>query len=126
MKRLYLQFYLTIVASLILVVVTAAVLFRLVAEMTPAERAFEMVGEIAAAAIPSADAPRGAQQQAIEGLSARLRVDLALFDVARAPIAAAGRTLPVPGRFNHGGWHYGLGGPTWSIRLPDGRWPNTP
>ncbi|HXW30477.1 MAG TPA: HAMP domain-containing protein, partial [Xanthobacteraceae bacterium] len=122
MKRLYLQFYLTIVASLILVVVTSAVLFRLVAEMTPAERAFEMAGEIAAAAIPSADAPRSAQQQAIEGLSARLRVDLALFDVARAPIAAAGRPLPPPGRFNHGGWHYGLGGPTWSIRLPDGRW----
>jgi signal transduction histidine kinase len=122
MKRLYLQFYLTIVASLILVVVTAAVSFRLVAEMTPAERAFEMVGEIAAAAIPLADAPRSAQQQAIDRLSARLRVDLALFDIDRAPIAGAGRPLPAPGRFNRGGWHYGLGGPTWSIRLPDGRW----
>jgi signal transduction histidine kinase len=122
MKRLYLQFYLTIVASLILVVVTAAVTFRLVAEMTPAEHAFEMVGEIAAAAIPSADAPRGAQQQAIERLSARLRVDLALFDVDRAPIAATGRPLPAPGRFNRGGWRYGPGGTTWSIRLPDGRW----
>jgi signal transduction histidine kinase len=122
MKRLYLQFYLTIVASLILVVVTAAVSFRLVAEMMPAEHAFETAGEIAAAAIPLADAPRGAQQQAIERLSARLRVDLALFDVDRAPIAAAGRPLPAPGRFNRGGWHYGLGGPTWSIRLPDGRW----
>jgi len=122
MKRLYLQFYLTIVASLILVVVTAAILFRLVAELTPAEHAFEMAGEIAAAAIPPADAPRGAQQQAIERLSARLRVDLALFDVDRAPIAAAGRPLLTPGRFNRGGWHYGPGGPTWSIRLPDGRW----
>jgi len=122
MKRLYLQFYLTIVASLVLVVVTAAVLFRLAAELTPAEHAFEMAGEIAATAIPPADAPRGAQQQAIERLSARLRVDLALFDVDRASIAAAGRPLPAPGRINRGGWHYGLGGPTWSIRLPDGRW----
>jgi signal transduction histidine kinase len=122
MKRLYIQFYLTIVASLILVVVTTAVLFRLVAEAMPAEHAYEMAGEIAAAAIPSADAPRGTQQQAIERLSARLRVDLALFDVDRAPIASAGRSLPAPGRFNHGGWHYGLSGSTWSIRLPDGRW----
>jgi signal transduction histidine kinase len=122
MKRLYLQFYLTIVASLILVVVTAAVSFRLVAEMTPAEHAFEMVGEIAAAAIPPADAPRDAQQQAIERLSARLHVDLALFDVDRAPLATAGRPLPAPSRFNRGGWHYGLGGSTWSIRLPDHRW----
>jgi signal transduction histidine kinase len=122
MKRLYIQFYLTIVASLILVVVTTAVLFRLVAEAMPAEHAYEMAGEIAAAAIPSADAPRSTQQQAIERLSARLRVDLALFDVDRAPIATAGRSLPAPGRFNHGGWHYGLSGSTWSIRLPDGRW----
>jgi signal transduction histidine kinase len=122
MKRLYLQFYLTIVASLILVVVTSAVLFRLVAETTPAEHAFEMAGEIAAAAIPRADAPRADQQQAIEGLSARLRVDLALFDVDRTPIATAGRPLPAPGRFNRRGWHYGPGGPTWSVRLPDGRW----
>ena len=92
MKRLYIQFYLTIVASLILVVVTTAVLFRLVAEAMPAEHAYEMAGEIAAAAIPSADAPRSTQQQAIERLSARLRVDLALFDVDRAPIATAGRS----------------------------------
>ena len=123
MKRLYLQFYLTIVASLVLVVVTAAVLFRLVVETTPAEHAFEMAGEIAAAAIPPADAPREIQQQAIRRLSARLRVDLALFDADRTSIAAAGRPLPAPGRFNRsGGWQYGLAGPTWSLHLPDGRW----
>jgi signal transduction histidine kinase len=123
MKRLYLQFYLTIVASLILVVVAAGLLFRMAVDVTPAERAFEVAGEVAAAAIPPADAAPEAQQRAIARLSARLRVDLALFDAARKPIAAAGRPLPSPGRFRRGsGWIYGMTGPAWSIRLPDGRW----
>src|SRR5690349_24676716 len=98
MKRLYLQFYLTIVASLFLVVVAAGLLFRMAVDVTPAERAFEIAGEVAAAAIPPADAPQDAQQRAITRLSQRLRVDLALFDAARAPIAAAGNRLPRPGR----------------------------
>jgi signal transduction histidine kinase len=123
MKRLYLQFYLTIVASLVLVVVAAGGLFRLAVDVGPAERAFEIAGEVAAAAIPPADAAREAQQRAITRLSERLRVDLALFDAARAPIAAAGNPLPAPGRFRRGGgWIYGITGPAWSIRLPDGRW----
>jgi signal transduction histidine kinase len=123
MKRLYLQFYLTIVASLLLVVVAAGLLFRVAVDVTPAERAFEIAGEVAAAAIPPADAPKDAQQRAITRLSERLRVDLALFDAARARIAAAGNPLPTPGRLRRGGgWIYGMTGPAWSIRLPDGRW----
>jgi signal transduction histidine kinase len=123
MKRLYLQFYLTIVASLILVVVTAGVLFRLAVDVAPAERAFATAGEIAAAAIPPAEAPKEAQQRAILRLAERLGVDLALFDQTRAPIAATGHSLPAPGRFRRGGgWLYGAAGPAWSIRLPDGRW----
>jgi len=123
MKRLYLQFYFAIVARLVLVVVAAGALFRLAVDVTPAERAFEIAGEVAAAAIPPADAPREAQQRAITRLSERLRVDLALFDALRAPIAAAGNPLPRPGRWRHGGgWIYGVTGPAWSIRLPDGRW----
>src|ERR1043166_504290 len=123
MKRLYLHFYLTIVASLVLVGVAAGLLFRMAVDVTPAERAFEIAGEVAAAAIPPADAAREVQQRAIARLSERLRVDLALFDAARAPIAAAGNALPAPGRFRRGsGWIYGMRGPAWSIRLPDGRW----
>jgi signal transduction histidine kinase len=123
MKRLYLQFYLTIVASLLLVVIAAGVLFRLAVDVTPAERAFEIAGEVAAAAIPAADTPQDVQQRAITRLSERLRVDLALFDADRAPIAAAGNPLPTPGRLRRGGgWIYGMTGPAWSIRLPDGRW----
>src|SRR5215470_10569214 len=122
MKRLYLQFYLTIVASLVLVVVTAGVLFRFAVDVSPAERAFEIAGEVAAAAMPPADAPREAQQRALTRLAERLRVDLALFDAERKPIAAVGNHLPAPGRFRRGGERiYGMMGPAWSIRLPDRR-----
>src|SRR5262249_32279635 len=123
MKRLYLQFYLTIVASLVLVVVAAGVLFRMAVDVTPAERAFEIAGEVAAAAIPPASEPKEIQQRAIARLAERLRVDLALFDANRRPIAAAGNPLPAPSRLRRGGgWIYGMRGPAWSIRLPDGRW----
>ena len=123
MKRLYLQFYLTIIASLVAVVLIAGILFRVAAQDMPIDKAFRMVGEIAAAAVPPADAPAETQQRAISRLAERLQVDLSLFDAGRRRIAEAGNPLPVPGRFRRGGgWLYGMSGPAWSIRLPDGRW----
>ena len=65
MKRLYLQVYLTVVASLLLVVLAAGAMWRLTIEAGPASQAFEMAGEVAAAALPAADAPREMQQQAL-------------------------------------------------------------
>src|SRR5262249_31113800 len=89
----------------------------------PAAQAFEMAGELAAAALPPADAPRAVQQQAIERLGQRLKVDLALFDSSLALVATHGRPLPPPpARFDSGGWLRGPGGPAWTFRLPDGRW----
>ena len=123
MKRLYLQFYLTIVASLILVVVTAGVLWRFTADVSQVNQAFEMAGEVAAAVVAPADAPPQAQQQAIERLAERLHTDLALFSATGQRLAATGRPLPDPTRYrDSGGWLSGAGGPAMSVRLPDGRW----
>jgi signal transduction histidine kinase len=123
MKRLYLQFYLTIVASLILVVVTAGMLWRFTADMSPVSQAFEMAGEVAAAVVAPADAPPQAQQQAIERLAERLHTDLALFSATGERLAATGRPLPNPSRYgDSGGWLRGPAGAAWSVRLPDGRW----
>jgi signal transduction histidine kinase len=123
MKRLYLQVYITVVASLLLVVLAAGAMWRLTLEAGPASQAFELAGEVAAAALPAADAPREAQQQALEKLAARLHADLALFDAGRERIAAAGKTLSPPEAERAGGWRrsssWRAGG--WSIRLPDGR-----
>jgi signal transduction histidine kinase len=123
MRRLYLQVYLTIVASLILVVVTAGLLWRFTADVSPFNQALEIAGEVASAVVAPADAPASVQQQAIERLAERLHTDLALFSATGERLAGTGRPLPDPTRYrDSGGWMHGAGGPAWSVRLPDGRW----
>jgi signal transduction histidine kinase len=121
MRRLYQKIYLTIVASLVLVVIVAGAVWRLGAENTPAAQAFELAGELIAVALPPASAPRAEQQAAIDRLATRLRADIALFSPAREPIASAGRELPRP-LGDASGWLHARQGPAWSFQLPDDRW----
>jgi two-component system, OmpR family, sensor histidine kinase RstB len=122
MRRLYLQIYFTIVASLFLVVVTAGVVWHFSAGVLPFEQPLEVAGEFIAELVPPANAPGAVQQQAIDRLARRLGADLALFGQTNNPLAAAGRPLPVPNRNRAGGWLHTPAGPAVSIRLPDGRW----
>ncbi|HEY4406182.1 MAG TPA: HAMP domain-containing sensor histidine kinase [Xanthobacteraceae bacterium] len=122
MRRLYLQVYLTIVASLFLVVITAGTVWHFSAGMLPFEQPFEVAGEVIVELMPPANATAEAQQQAIERLARRLGADLALFGQTNVPLAAAGRPLPTPNRDRAGGWLRTAAGPAVSIRLPDGRW----
>jgi signal transduction histidine kinase len=123
MKRLYQKIYLTIIASLLLVVLVAGGIWRLGGDRVPVAQAFEMAGELAAAALPPAGASQDTQQAAVERLARRLRIDLALFDARLRPIAGFGEPLPPPPRrFHTGGWLMGPRGPAWSFHLPDGRW----
>jgi signal transduction histidine kinase len=123
MQRLYHQLYLTIIASLLLVVLAAGALWRFAPDPSPPHQAFELAGELAAALLPPANDDAFAQQEVIDRLYKRLKIDLALFDSDHRPIAAAGRPLPAPrGNRTTGGWLYGAGGPAWAIHLPDNRW----
>jgi signal transduction histidine kinase len=122
MRRLYQKIYLTIVASLVLVVLIAGALWQAGRPQSPMAQAFEMAGELAGSALPPAAASRSAQQQALEDLARRLGTDLALFSEHGVRIAAAGRPLPPPPRGGGGTWLLGPGGPAWSFRLPDERW----
>lgn len=121
MRRLYQKIYLTIVASLVLVVIVAGAVWRLGAENTPAAQAFEMAGELVSVLLPASNAPIAAQQAAIERVAARLKADVALFDSTRQLIVSTGAPLPRPLR-DTGGWMHGARGPAWSLHLPDGRW----
>jgi signal transduction histidine kinase len=122
MRRLYLQVYLTIVASLVLVVLTAGLLWHFIGGVGPFGPQFEVVGEVIAELVPPANAPARAQQQAIDHLAERLGADLALFSVTNEPLAAAGRPLPAPARNGRsGGWMRTAAGPAVLIPLPDGR-----
>jgi signal transduction histidine kinase len=120
MHRLYRQIYLTIIASLALVVLFAGILWRFAPYASPAQR-FEMVAELATDLLPPAVADEKDQQRAIDQLHRRFRIDLALFDRSLQLIAAAGAPVPAPRR-NVSGWTYGRGGPAWAIHLPDERW----
>jgi signal transduction histidine kinase len=122
MRRLYLQVYLTIVGSLVLVVLTAGLLWHFVAGVGPFGPQFEVAGEVIAELVPPATAPAQTQQQAISRLAERLGADLALFSRTNEPLAAAGRPLPAPSRNGQsGGWMRTFDGPAVSIPLPDGR-----
>jgi len=122
MRRLYQKIYLTIIASLVMVVLVSGALWRFGGEYTPANQAFEIIGEVVAAVLPPADAPQPVQQREITRLAEQLGIDLALYNRAYGLIAAAGRPLPPPPRSRFGGWFPGPRGPAWSIPLPDGRW----
>src|SRR5262245_28285748 len=117
MHRLYRQFYLTIIASLLLVVLFGGMFWR----FAPGQQGVDVRGELVAPHLPPADADEAAQQQALDRIYRRLKVDLALFDRNLRLVAAVGRPLPAPRR-ETGGWLYGRGGPSWAIRLPDERW----
>jgi signal transduction histidine kinase len=122
MRRLYLQVYFTIVASLVLVVITAGLLWHFSTSFPPFGQQFEVAGEIIAELVPPADASPQAQQQAIERLAERIGTDLALFSRSNERLASAGRRLPAPGRSGQtGGWVRSPGGPAVAIPLPDGR-----
>ncbi len=123
MRRLYLKIYVTIIASLVLVVLTTSMLWRFTAMISPASQAFEMAGELAAAAIAPQDTQLETQRQTIERLAARLHADLTLFSAARQPIISTGEPIPAPDSPGEmGGWHHGPFARIWSLRLPDGRW----
>jgi signal transduction histidine kinase len=121
MRRLYLQVYLTIVASLVLVVLAAGLVWHFIGA-PPFSQTFEVAGEIIAELVLPAHAPPQDQQQALDRLATRLGADLALFSAGGEPLAAAGRPLPAPRRNGRGGWLRTSAGPALAIALPDGRW----
>jgi signal transduction histidine kinase len=121
-RKLYLQLYLTVVASLVVFAIAAGWLWRVLVEVAPPPQTYALAAEIAQGALPPADAPREAQQAALERLSARGRVNIALFAPDGTEIAHVGPELP--------GWRRGGArsrlpwqrGRVWTLELPDGRW----
>ena len=55
MRRLYLQLYLTVVASLVVFAVAAGWLWRVLVEVAPPPQTYALAAEIAQGALPPAD-----------------------------------------------------------------------
>jgi signal transduction histidine kinase len=121
MLRLYLRFYLALVASLLLFVVATALLWHFTSGS--AEQAGITLGRLVQNVLPPAAAPAAEQQEALRRLAAGLNADVTLFDPAGRPTAAIGRLLPLPDAKHHHTmgmfpWEHG---PVSYVHLADGR-----
>ncbi len=123
MRRLYLQVYLTIVASLLIVVLLAGAYWRKGPDPLLLRNAIAMAGDLALYALPPANAPATEQRDAVSRLAERLHLDLTLYAEDRGSIAHGGDPLPpLPVNQEQGGWLYARGGTIWAMQLADGRW----
>jgi signal transduction histidine kinase len=122
-KRLYVQIFLTVVAALLAFALLAGLVWRLFGEPHLTANAREAVSELIYAALPPADAPREAQQAALDRIAGTLPHDIALYGADGVPLARLGRELPPPEWAGPGRGRPGRRGPpAWSLQLPDGRW----
>jgi signal transduction histidine kinase len=121
-RRLYLQIYLTIIASLVLVVVLAGILWDVFGRDRMNDDILDTAGRFVSLSLP-ADQPAAEQRKIIERLGQELEIDISLFDAEGQLIAAHGEVMRLPSRFSgQSGWHRGHGGPALSLALSDGRW----
>jgi signal transduction histidine kinase len=122
MRRLYLQIYLTIVAILVIFAIAAGALWRFGASDAHLEDTFAFAGELASRALPAPEAPEALQREALDHLHRRLRADLALYARDGRLLAFTGRPFaPSVPPYLESGWQPGPGGPSWRVRLNDGR-----
>ncbi len=120
LPRLYLQIYLTIVGSLVLVVLTAAVLWKSTADMSPMAQARDVVEQIVSLAVPPGNEGLPATEAALRRIADRTGSHVALFGADFAPIAGVGEAVPPPDP--HDRWTSTPRGAALSLRLSDGRW----
>jgi signal transduction histidine kinase len=121
MLRLYLRFYIALLASLALLGLAASVLMHFAGG--PMEQVGVAVGRLVQNVLPSVQSPASVQQEALQKLAAGLNADFTLFAEDGTIIAAVGRPLPMsstrhfpPLSFGH--WR---GSALSSVRLDDGR-----
>lgn len=120
MKRLAYQIYLTIILCLVAVVVTAGVFWSRAGGGIDTRAAFEVVGELAAAALPDANAPNNVQAAALENYAQRLNINLAIYATDGTLIASTGKARQqLPAR--RVGFMFRRHGRAWATVLPDGR-----
>jgi two-component system, OmpR family, sensor histidine kinase RstB len=122
MLRLYLRFYIALLASLVLLGLAASVLVHFAGG--PTEQVGVTLGRLIQNVLPSAQAPAAEQQEALQRLAAGLKADVTLFTENGTIIAAIGRPLPMPGTRPHHLLSFARwpgGGALSSVRLSDGR-----
>lgn len=123
MSRLYLRFYLAVLASILILAVAAGFVWRQLAERSPLALHAEMLVRQAEDLLPQSPLPAQALEPMMHQLMHRGRADLALYAPDGRLLASAGDPVPAPDLSRPGGrwldsWR---GPPVWSQALGDGR-----
>jgi two-component system, OmpR family, sensor histidine kinase RstB len=119
--RLYLRFYLALLASLALLGLASGLLLHFA--NGPMEQAGVTVSRLVENVLAPIGAPAAEQQAALEKVAAGLNANVTLFGADGTAIAAIGRPLPRTGEHHERPFSLwrGHGSATSSVRLPDGR-----
>lgn len=121
MLRLYLRFYVALMASLVLLGIAIAIVWRLAGG--PMDQTGVTLSRVIENILPPAQAPTSAQQEALERLSAGLESDVTLLDADGRFIAAVGVPLPPPDAMPRHplSFSHSRRGALSEVRLADGR-----
>jgi len=121
MKRLYQKIYLTIIATLVVVVISVAVMWRFGPGSNRDNSFFEITRELVALALPLPTASKKEQAQGVMNLAKRLKIDLALYDSNLNLIATTNPDLSKPQIKDHR-WKHRRRKKEWIFPLSDKRW----
>lgn len=125
-RRLYLQIYFTIIASLILVVILSGLMWSVFGREQFSRGMVEMVGQLTHLTLPPASAPLDDQVKAVERLGKQLEIDVSLYDSQKRYITGVGEkmdsTMEYPRKRRWWRGDRNHRGQIWRIPLPDGRW----
>jgi len=124
MRRLYLRIYLAVLASLAVLAIGSAVLWRAFGDASPARTAFDVAGTLAHNALPAPGAPAAEQQRSLDRLAAGVLPDVALYAADGSRLAAVGNAPAMPeAGLQRSQWLRHWGRPQIAaLRLSDGRW----
>lgn len=122
MRRLHNQFYLAILAALVVFMIASGVFWSLTSKWRDDAWRTDAVAQLAQTLLPAPAATAPEQQRAIDDLYRRLGLDLALYDRDGAVLAAtADAPRLTQRRLSRAGWRLTRSGPVWVLPLADGR-----
>ena len=122
MRRLYFRVYLYFVGILVSFALVSAFAWHLTADESKHNRYVEGIAALVGAAIPETRSSPVELNAAVRRLARQFDADIAIFDAAGEPLAAAGEAVPPPDPTRgSSGWIRARGHGV-ALRLPDGRW----
>jgi signal transduction histidine kinase len=124
MRHLYLQFYVALVAILIVFGVLIFAAWLLLPPSAEQQRLMTGSAAVLSDLLPAKDRPINETRAALDRLYEQLGVSLSLYSSDAQLLASAGEVIPLPERpSRQSGWiHGGRKGPRIALALADGRW----